>query len=969
MAQVRTDKVQVELDVKTEQATVELDNLTRKQKLITDELKNMKRGTDEFVKANQELTQVNKQVDTLRTSLGTTALTLNQLEKQSRELNRELKGLTPGTASFIDKSKQLTQVEARAKEVKAAMRGIGDEQQKATGLWSKVKEGALGVLTGTALYDGIKQVGTEILNFGKESVAAFNEAQQSAGHLKNAVVTLGGESEGSLQRLLDQSDKLEMMTFGFSAENIQAAQAQLKTFGLTAAEIERLTPKLLDYATANKKDLAGATDDVTAALLGKDKALQKSGITLDQSKLTVEGITNAFDKFKGSSEAALNDGANGFERVSDVIGVMQENIGEGLLPVLEEGAALIGDMLEESEPLEEVFVSLGETIETLWDSFSSLFATLFPFFEGANRGSVIMKTLAFAFNLSLTPLKALAGFIQLAVDEFNILVFAGKKAANFFGADFKIDPKENFSSLVDKMEANAIKNFSNIKDGFTNIFEDQKEALAASETVVVESGKRKFAAETKANDEASKAAEKLRKEREKAAEELRKKQEQLAKEELERQNYIRDLEIANIADETARKIAALQEQARREISLATGTAQQKATIKELLEKKLVTDIAQVQKEADAKKLKEVEEQAKKEQEVRARIANGRAELDVNIAKSSGNLGAMEAAEKARLDVQTQLELQNTTLTEEEKLLIHDQYEQKKSEITASYAEQRSKSELEKNVFAMEQIQAGTAALFEFKKIANDREMSKLDKDKQVRLQKLQQEYNAGKISKESYENGKNAIETNYDAKARNLKKKAAQDEKTANIANSIMAGLLGVIKAAPNVPLQIATGILATLTTAKIAATPLPSFSLGGLFKGAGHRIFSAGADTWRGTRKFANGGTINPTAGIAGSGQLHSNGGIQMVDGATGEHLGEWEKGEAYMILSRNTVANNGSLINKLLDSSLHRGGSKVHMANGGMYSDGSVSSPSGPNTDAFGVLVAEMRGIREEIKTQKRC
>jgi hypothetical protein len=49
------------------------------------------------------------------------------------------------------------------------------------------------------------------------------------------------------------------------------------------------------------------------------------------------------------------------------------------------------------------------------------------------------------------------------------------------------------------------------------------------------------------------------------------------------------------------------------------------------------------------------------------------------------------------------------------------------------------------------------------------------------------------------------------------------------------------------------------------------------------------------------------------------------MVDGATGQHLGKWEKGEAYIILSRDTYANNKHLVDELIDTSLYRGGAPV--------------------------------------------
>lgn len=97
-------------------------------------------------------------------------------------------------------------------------------------------------------------------------------------------------------------------------------------------------------------------------------------------------------------------------------------------------------------------------------------------------------------------------------------------------------------------------------------------------------------------------------------------------------------------------------------------------------------------------------------------------------------------------------------------------------------------------------------------------------------------------------------------------------------------------------------------------------------------------------------GGRINPTAGVAGVGQCHS-GGICMVDGATGQHLGEWKKGEAYMILSRDTYADNKHLVDELLDTSLYQCGAPVHLESG-YYEDGSIfgSSSSAPAATGTG-------------------
>jgi hypothetical protein len=79
--------------------------------------------------------------------------------------------------------------------------------------------------------------------------------------------------------------------------------------------------------------------------------------------------------------------------------------------------------------------------------------------------------------------------------------------------------------------------------------------------------------------------------------------------------------------------------------------------------------------------------------------------------------------------------------------------------------------------------------------------------------------------------------------------------------------------------------------------------------------------------------------------------GGIQMIDGATGQHLGEWERGEPYMILSRATYANNKPLIDELIDTSLYRGGAPVgSRRSAGIYAEQGAlvgSTSPGPAAD----------------------
>ena len=74
--------------------------------------------------------------------------------------------------------------------------------------------------------------------------------------------------------------------------------------------------------------------------------------------------------------------------------------------------------------------------------------------------------------------------------------------------------------------------------------------------------------------------------------------------------------------------------------------------------------------------------------------------------------------------------------------------------------------------------------------------------------------------------------------------------------------------------------------------------------------------------KRYATGGYTNAKVGVAAVGQRHSGASIRMVDAAPGEHLSEWEQGEAYLILSRDTHANNNHLVDKLIDTGIYRGG-----------------------------------------------
>jgi hypothetical protein len=478
--------------------------------------------------------------------------------------------------------------------------------------------------------------------------------------------------------------------------------------------------------------------------------------------------------------------------------------------------------------------------------------------------------------------------------------------------------------------------------------------------------------------------------------------EKRAKEQADVEKKIADLKAAQLTDETARKILQLQAAAEKEKATAKGTQEQIAEQRKLLDEKLATDIAELRRARAQKDRDEelaIEQQrnglivnewqrraaqlrtaaaselnkildadrnaAEKRQLVQEKLQRDLLQLEADRVRQQAAIEARilaidqdialrrierrrqqaaefsaaraqadaeeQAVRRQQLDAQYADEYFQQGLSNAQKLAITRRYLDDKQALEEEYADRAKARDQAGAEFALSVGSQAIQTLADFTKVDADKELIRIDRSKKQRLAQLESEYKAGRVAKESYEQQKSNIEANYDAQTRKVKKEAAEKEKAYNVAQAIIAGVLAVLKAAPNIPLQLATGVAAAAGVAKIIATPIPEFAKGTVFGGA--------RPTWREkVRRFASGG-INPVAGVPSVGQLHSGGGIRMVDGATGEHLGEWERGEPYLILSRDTYANNRELVDDLLDTSLNRGGAPVRRRGAGYYEEGGVA------------------------------
>nr|MCU0336414.1 hypothetical protein [Sediminibacterium sp.] len=206
------------------------------------------------------------------------------------------------------------------------------------------------------------------------------------------------------------------------------------------------------------------------------------------------------------------------------------------------------------------------------------------------------------------------------------------------------------------------------------------------------------------------------------------------------------------------------------------------------------------------------------------------------------------------------------------------------------------------------------------------DINNLTKEKNEQLAAWEEKYNKGLITKEQFEAKTDEINKEYKEKEQKLRKESFERQKKADIASALIQGALGVVKS--------------------LAMFGWPF----GLIAAAGMAIVTGIQVAAIASRTFAQKGAVIRNAGVPNGsphGSKYGDSGIQLIDRQTGMEVGEMEGGEPIMILSKNTYANNKPVVDKLLDSSLHKNGAPIYQSGGlingaKMYSDGGTYGDS---------------------------
>lgn len=171
----------------------------------------------------------------------------------------------------------------------------------------------------------------------KDSIAAYKIQELAVTKLNSALRAQGIMSEEVSKKFQTQASALQGLTI-FGDEAILQGQAFAMSMGVQADTVEKITPLVLDFASAMGIDLRTAFRVMGQAAAGDTGMLKRYGIIVDEAALKSDGfnavISTMQKNFEGTAEAIAKSGIGPMEQFKNLMGDFKEDIGRTVIPVI-----------------------------------------------------------------------------------------------------------------------------------------------------------------------------------------------------------------------------------------------------------------------------------------------------------------------------------------------------------------------------------------------------------------------------------------------------------------------------------------------------------------------------------------------------------------------------------------------------------------------------------------------------------
>ena len=205
-----------------------------------------------------------------------------------------------------------------------------------------------------------------VVNFGKQSVKAFQDSQKEANRLTTQLQSL---NLGFAQPFLTDFIQKTQLATGISGGVLTDSFNTLSQATNDVSTAQRLLAVSLDISAATGRDLSTVTTALQRGYAGQVTALTRLKIGFTTANLKGRDFDDVLsdleNKFKGSSARAADTLAGKMARLTEAVDEAKEAFGEGLVKGLEDSGQSIED-------LQQDIIELGETLGRLAASTNNL---------------------------------------------------------------------------------------------------------------------------------------------------------------------------------------------------------------------------------------------------------------------------------------------------------------------------------------------------------------------------------------------------------------------------------------------------------------------------------------------------------------------------------------------------------------------------------------------------------------------
>lgn len=231
----------------------------------------------------------------------------------------------------------------------------------------------------------------------QSSVNEFIEMDKNVRLLQNTLNNIGIPQ--AFSRIAASADRVAKQFGYISNGDVLKVFQQLIVYGkLTEDQMNELLPVIIDFAAATGQDLPAATSTIIKALEGNGKALKEYGINIKDAKNTTEAfgiiMTQLAPKIAGVGKAFGDSEAGGLAKAQKRFNDLKEEIGSGLLPVLNSVLSVLLNIAKGA-------IGAGKAITDAFSGNQSFIASIL----GSSDNADIAFEATQVFNLQISTLK------------------------------------------------------------------------------------------------------------------------------------------------------------------------------------------------------------------------------------------------------------------------------------------------------------------------------------------------------------------------------------------------------------------------------------------------------------------------------------------------------------------------------------------------------------------------------------